>query len=55
MVDASYGGSFLWKTPKEGWELFEHLNENSHLHATFSYSDLLRQLRSKDGIFEISH
>ena len=49
MVDASYGGSFLDKTPEKAWELFEHLGENSHLHATFSHSDLPRQLRSKGG------
>ena len=42
MVDASYGGSFLYKTPKEVWELFEHLSENLHLHATSSPSDLPR-------------
>jgi len=50
MVDASYGGSFLDKTPEKAWELFEHLGENSHLHATFSHSDLPRQLGSKGGV-----
>ena len=55
MVDASCGGSFLYKTPKEAWELFEHLSENSHLHATSSHSDFPRQLRSKGGISEVSH
>jgi len=28
MVDASCNGSFLYKTPEEAWELFEHLSEN---------------------------
>jgi len=55
MVDASCGGSFLYKTPEEAWELFEHLNENSHLHATSSHSDLPRQLGSKGGIYKVSH
>ena len=55
MVDASCGGSFLYKTPEEAWELFEHLSENSHLHATSSHSDLPRQLGSKGGIYEVSH
>jgi len=49
MVDASCGGSFLYKTPEEAWELFKHLSENSHLHATFSQFDLPRQLGSKEG------
>jgi len=34
MVDTSCGGSFLYETPIEAWELFEHLSENSHLYAT---------------------
>ena len=55
MVDAYYGDSFLYKTPKEAWELFEHLSENSHLHATSSHSNLPRQLGSKGGIYEVSH
>ena len=55
MVDASCGGSFLYKTPEEPWEFFEHLSENSHLHATSLHSDLPRQLRSKGGIYEVSH
>ena len=55
MVDASCGGSFLYKTPKEAWELFEHLSENSQLCATSSHSDLPRQLGSKWGIYEVSH
>ena len=42
MVDASYGGSFLFKTPEGAWELFEHLSENSHLHATSLHCDLPR-------------
>jgi len=42
MVDASCGGSFLCKTPEEAWELFEHLSENSHLHATSLHCDLPR-------------
>ena len=46
---------FLYKTPEEAWELFEHLSENSHLHATSSYSDLPRELGSKGGIYEVSH
>ena len=49
MVDASCGGSFLYKTPEEAWELFEHLSENSHLYATSSHSDLPRKLGSKWG------
>ena len=55
MVYASCGGSFLYKTPEEAWELFEHLSENSHLHATSSHCDLPRQLGSKGGIYEVSH
>ena len=47
IVDASYRGSFFYKTPKEAWELFNHLNENSHLHATSSRSDLPMPLGSK--------
>jgi len=35
--------------------LFEHLTENSHLHATFSHSDLPSQLGSKGRIYEVSH
>jgi len=27
MVDVSCGGSSLYKTPEEAWELFEHLSE----------------------------
>ena len=45
----------MCKTLEEAWELFEHLSENSHLHATSSHSDLPRQLRSKGGIYEVSH
>jgi len=37
VINASYGGSFLYKTPKEAWKLFEHLSEKSHLHATSSH------------------
>jgi len=55
MVYASCGGSFLYKTPEEVWELFEHLSENSRLHGTFLYPDLPRQLGSKGGIYEVSH
>ena len=55
MVDTSCGGSFLYKTPEEAWKLFEHLGENSHLHAASSHSDLLRQLESKGEIYEVSH
>ena len=55
MVDASCGGSFMCKTPKEVGELFEHLSENLHLHATFSHSNLPRQLGSRGGIYEVSH
>ena len=55
MVELSCGGSFLYKTPEEAWELFEHLSENSHLHATSSHSDLPKQLGSKRGIYEVSH
>jgi len=51
MVDAYSGGSFLYKTPDEAWELFEHLSENSHLHATSSHSYLPRKLGSKGGIW----
>jgi len=43
----SYGGSILYKTLEEAWEFFEHLSENSHLHATSSHSDFPRQLGSK--------
>jgi len=46
MANASYGGSFLYKTPKEAWKLFEQLSENSHLHVTSSHCDLPRQLGS---------
>jgi len=49
MVDASSGGSFLYKTPEEAWELFEHLSENSHLLATSSHFYFPRQLRTKGG------
>jgi len=49
MVNASCDGSFLYKTPEEAWELFEHLSENSHLHATSSHSNMPRQLGSKGG------
>ena len=38
MVDVSCSGSFLYKTPEEVWELFEHLSENYHFHATSSHS-----------------
>ena len=31
------------------------MSENSHLHATFSHSDLPRQLGSKWWIYEVSH
>ena len=55
MVEASYGGSFLCKIPKEDWELFDHLSKNSHLHATSLHSDLLRQLGSNGGIYEVSY
>ena len=40
---------FLYKTPEEAWELFKHLNENLHLHATSSHSDVPKQLGSKGG------
>jgi len=49
MVDASCGSRVLYKTPEEVWELFEHLNENSYLHATSSHFDLPTQLGSKGG------
>ena len=49
MVDASCGSSCLYKTLERAWKLFEHLSENSHLHATSSHSDLPRQLGSKGG------
>ena len=55
MVESSCGGSFLYKTPEEAWELFKYLSENSHLHATSSHSDLPRQLGSKGRIYEASH
>ena len=55
MVDASCGGIFLYKTPKEAWGMFENLSENSHLHSIFSRSDLPGQLGSKGGIYEVSH
>jgi len=55
MVNASCGGSFLYKTPKEAWELFEHLIENSHLHAASSRSNWPGELESKGGIYEVSH
>ena len=55
MVDSSYGDCFLYKTPEEACELFEHLSENSHLHATSSHSNLPRQLGTKGGIYEVSH
>jgi len=49
MVDASCSGSFLYKTAEKAWELFEHLSENSHLHATSSHSYLPKQL-AKGGL-----
>ena len=52
MVDASCGGSFMYKTPEEAWELFEHLSKNSHLHVTSLDSDLPRQLGSKGMIMK---
>jgi len=55
MVDASCGGSFLYKTPGDAFELSEHLSKNSHLHATTSHSNLPRQLGSKGRIYEASH
>ena len=55
MVDAYYGDSFLYKTPEEAWKLFEDLNKNSRLHATFSHSDLPRQLRIKGKFYDVSH
>ena len=45
----------MYKTPEEAWELFEHLSENSHLHATSSHSNLPRQLQSKGRIYKVSH
>jgi len=53
MVNAFCSDSLLYKTPKGVWELFDHLSENSHLHATSSHSDLTRQLASKGGIHEV--
>jgi len=55
MVDASCGGSFMCKTPKEVGELFEHLSKHSHLYATSLHSYLPRQLESKWGIYEVSY
>ena len=55
MVYTSYGGSFLYKTAEEAWELFEYLSENSYLHVTSSHSGLLRQLRSNGEIYEVVH
>ena len=55
MVYVSCGGNFLYKTPEEAWELFEHLNENSHLYAISSCSDLPRKLGSKGGVYEVSY
>ena len=52
MVNASCGGSFLYKTPEEAWELFEHLSENSHLHATSSHCDLSCLLYTSDAADE---
>jgi len=42
MVDTSYTGSFLYKTPEETWKLFEHLSKNSHLHGTSLHSNFPR-------------
>jgi len=55
MIDASCDGSILYKTFEEASELFEYLSENSHLHATFTHSDLPRQLGGKERIYEDSH
>ena len=55
MVDVSCGSNFLYKTPEEAWELFEHLSEKSHLHATSSHFYLPRHLGSKGKIYEVTH
>jgi len=55
MVYASCGGSFLYKTPIEAWEMFEHFNENSHLHATSSRSNLPSNWKAKRGFYEVSY
>jgi len=53
VVDASYDNIFLHKIPKEALELFEHLCENSHFHAT---SNILNCVDNwKGGIYEVSH
>jgi len=55
MIDTYCGDNFLYKTSEEAWELFEHLSENSHLHATSSHSDPPRQLGSRGGVYEVTH
>ncbi|KAI8535523.1 hypothetical protein RHMOL_Rhmol10G0180600 [Rhododendron molle] len=34
MVDASCGGTFMFKTPDEAWLLFDNLSNNSQQHAS---------------------
>jgi len=55
MVDTSCGSIFFYKTFEEAWKLFACLSENSHLYATSSHSDLLRQLGHKREIYEVSY
>jgi len=55
MAVATCGSSFLYMTPKEVLELFEHLSKNSPLNDISSHFDLPRQLESKGWIYKVSH
>ena len=52
-VNAFYGDNFQYMTLEGAWESFQHLGENSHLHATSLHFGLNKQLQSKGAIYDV--
>ena len=55
MIDASCGGTFMFKNEHEAWQLFKTLSENSLHHMSAVCRDPPMTGPKRDGIYEVGH